>query len=313
MRTCVYCGGTAYPQWRVPDRMFEIGGTFSVGRCARCGTLLLLEDVADLSRHYPHGDYYAYEDTDATSTARRTSFEGARRRLLPVTWSVDHWLAGLAGGDGASVLDVGCGVGAALNLYRAARFETWGVEPDAPAAERARQRGHGVTTGSFDDVDFCDATFSVVRFRHSLEHVADPVNAIDKAVQMLRPGGRCLVEIPNPEGWLASKSGAAWWQLDPPRHVALPPSTVLEGLMARHGCSTELRQTYTFGQGVAATIVFGTQERGRTWAAGWRLRSPWRPTGYRALTYPCYALAVVLDLFGKGDSLRLVFRKATDQ
>lgn len=306
MKRCVYCGGEARPLWRVPDRMFEIDGDFAIGRCTRCATILLLDDVADLSRHYPEGDYYAYEETP--TPPRVVSHASLRRRLLPASWPVDEWLA-RTGGDGRSVLDVGCGAGAALDTYRARGYETFGVEPDARAAERARERGHRVTTGTVDDFAFGRDEFSVVRFRHSLEHVADPAAAARNAVGALRPGGRLLIEIPNAQGFVARVSGPAWWQLDPPRHVALPPRPVLERLMASLGCPVELRQTYTFGQGIAASLIFRAQQTRRGWAGNWRLRSTWRPSGYRALTIPCYAAAAALDLIGAGDSLRLVFRK----
>jgi SAM-dependent methyltransferase len=231
--------------------------------------------------------------------------------LAPAAWPVDRWLAEQKPGSDASVLDVGCGAGAALDTYRAAGWDTWGVEPDPDAGAVGRRRGHHILTGDFGTVEIPSVRFGLVRFRHSLEHLADPVAALARGVNSLAPGGMCLVELPNPSGWLALAAKKSWWQLDAPRHVTLPQPHALERAFASLGCATVLRQTYSYGSGFAATAIFWAQSRGsRGWGQDWRLRADWKPTGYAALRLLGLAVSAVADLARRGDSFRILTRKA---
>jgi 2-polyprenyl-6-hydroxyphenyl methylase/3-demethylubiquinone-9 3-methyltransferase len=107
-------------------------------------------------------------------------------------------IAGLVGGPGLRVLDLGCRTGA-LTQYYAPGNEVVGVDVDHDALERARER-LGIETHHADAEDslpFDDASFDVVVMGEVLEHLADPAAAVANVLRVLRPGGRFVGSVPN--------------------------------------------------------------------------------------------------------------------
>ncbi|HET7566561.1 MAG TPA: methyltransferase domain-containing protein [Gaiellaceae bacterium] len=107
-------------------------------------------------------------------------------------------IAGLVGGPGLRVLDLGCRTGA-LTQYYATGNEVVGVDVDRDALERARER-LGIETewaDAEDSLPFADASFDVVVMGEVLEHLADPAAAVANVLRVLRPGGRFVGSVPN--------------------------------------------------------------------------------------------------------------------
>lgn len=111
-----------------------------------------------------------------------------------------------AAGEGARVLDVGCGPGhLALQLARRHGLDVTGIDLDPAMVERAEANadgrvGHGgaVTrptfiVGDVASLAFPDASFDVVVTTLSLHHWADPAAGLAEIGRVLRPGGRALV------------------------------------------------------------------------------------------------------------------------
>ena len=90
-----------------------------------------------------------------------------------------------------AVLEWGCGAGWNLAALHAGRRVGMDVEPalqDAVEATGAEFVGTSRT--------LLDASFDVVISHHSLEHVPDPLDAIDELHRLLRPGARLLMAVP---------------------------------------------------------------------------------------------------------------------
>ena len=102
--------------------------------------------------------------------------------------------------SGSRVLDVGCDtgrLGEALRKLKGCRVD--GIEPDASAAEQARERLDRVLVrnveerGAFDGIGPYDA----VLFLDVIEHLVDPWRVLRDASTILRPGGVVHVITPN--------------------------------------------------------------------------------------------------------------------
>ena len=89
---------------------------------------------------------------------------------------------------GPEVLDVGCGTGKATVALAERGLTVLGLEPDPQMAAVAR--GHGVTVeiGAFETWDARDRRFDLLIFADSW-HFVDPVVAVRRATELLRPGG----------------------------------------------------------------------------------------------------------------------------
>jgi SAM-dependent methyltransferase len=180
-----------------------------LGRCAKCGLRWLLEPPAgdELSALYASGFY-----------------EPAIARGGPLIRLVHHLnnairlreLRGIAPGR---LLDVGCGKGWFLAAARDAGWKVVGVE-FAPTSAATAHLTHGVDVvpGDFLKVPL-DGEFDVITMWHVLEHLSDPVAAMARAAELLRPGGRLLVSVPNIDSLQARLGGELWFHLDLPRHL----------------------------------------------------------------------------------------------
>ncbi len=119
------------------------------------------------------------------------------------------------------LLDVGCGSGIFLDLARNAGFQTFGVELNANAAEKARQKGHRVFNRLLSDLNLeqTGGTFDLITLFQVLEHVPSPVQILTEAKSLLQPGGFISVAVPSADGL----SNFAPWDpgLWPPHHVSL--------------------------------------------------------------------------------------------
>jgi 2-polyprenyl-3-methyl-5-hydroxy-6-metoxy-1,4-benzoquinol methylase len=100
---------------------------------------------------------------------------------------------------GARTLDVGAGGGEFVALLARRGFDAHGVEPDDGYAGFARQAyGVDVRTGTIDSLPE-GSDWDLVTLFHVLEHLADPVVALERLRRRLAPGGTLVVEVPNVE------------------------------------------------------------------------------------------------------------------
>jgi SAM-dependent methyltransferase len=132
------------------------------------------------------------------------------------------------------LLDVGCGHGLLLDEARERGYETVGLELSRSAASHARaQLGLDVREAPVED--FADADgFDVVVLADVLEHLEDPVAAVDRCAGLLRPGGVLCVVTPDPSSVTARIAGRRWWGFVP-AHACLVPRATLRELLAARG------------------------------------------------------------------------------
>ena len=97
------------------------------------------------------------------------------------------------------VLDVGCAQGANAGALRAAgATRLAGIEIDEGFAEVARSHYDEVIAGSVEDeLPWAPASFNTVLCYDVLEHLRDPWSVLARLRELLRPGGRVHIALPN--------------------------------------------------------------------------------------------------------------------
>lgn len=134
---------------------------------------------------------------------------------------------------GSRVLDAGAGGGRLVEELRRRGYDAAGIEPSERSAAMAQAGGRPVSRRAIDEHD--DEGLDAVVLWHVVEHLEDPLGALDRVAGWVRPGGLVLVGVPNAASWQARVAGRGWLHWDAPRHrLHLTPSG-LAALLRRAG------------------------------------------------------------------------------
>lgn len=237
-RICRHVAAAATSSIR--EMMFGTRETFDYALCPRCGCLQIVTIPADLRHHYP-ADYYSLEARSNSSViASRSPLKSAVvrwycrsavlrpqsrtarlvRDRLPVPKDFVENRPYLEGqglrSTADAILDVGCG-STPTRLVALRRYGFSAVEGIDPFVEAdLRYRGVPVYRRSIEDHH---GEYAIIMFHHSLEHLVDPISALNSAKRMLRAGGTCIVRTPVMGTRFWREFGTDWVELDAPRHL----------------------------------------------------------------------------------------------
>ena len=99
---------------------------------------------------------------------------------------------------GERLLDVGCGSGEHLGLFRRKGCDVTGIDPSSflldQASQRLRSRAE-LRIGPAEDIPFSDNEFDIVTLINSLEFTDDPGLAVAEAIRVCR--GRVFIGVMN--------------------------------------------------------------------------------------------------------------------
>jgi SAM-dependent methyltransferase len=158
------------------------------------------------------------------------------------------------------ILDVGAGDGALLDALHRRGRQAIGLERNSTRRD--------VRAAELEEID---ERFAAIVFWHSLEHLRTPGAALERAAQLLLPGGVIVVAVPNAASLQARAFGDAWLALDLPRHLVHIPEAALVERLRGLGLAVERVSHLRGGQ-----IVFG-------WLHGLVGLLPGRPDLYDAI------------------------------
>jgi SAM-dependent methyltransferase len=99
---------------------------------------------------------------------------------------------------GERLLDIGCGGGDHLNLFRKKGCDVTGIDPSPSLLDLARQRLEHraeLRLGRAEDLPFSDNEFDIVTLITSLEFTDDPARAVAEAIRVCR--GRVFIGTMN--------------------------------------------------------------------------------------------------------------------
>jgi SAM-dependent methyltransferase len=198
-------------------------GRFRVFACPECGVVFLFPQPSSEQLN-------SFYDEKYYGKGRRKFAAALEATIATLTLLKWKRLRPLLGTDGR-LLDVGCGRGTLVRLARAAGFEAYGLErpfPGAPFLPHVFYR-------ELTECGFPEGHFQTVVIWHVLEHLPNPLEALQEIHRLLRPGGWLSVAVPNFGGAQARASGADWFHLDLPRHFWHFEPSALQGLLERSG------------------------------------------------------------------------------
>jgi SAM-dependent methyltransferase len=207
-------------------------GLFSVQRCAACSLVATAPRPPDAELATYYENVYSGAGAKA-AVAFQIGAAGrwvARSRLRALLRDVPL-------GRHSRVLEVGCGYGLLLaGLRHATGCEAVGIDTDAGTLAHACDRDHiDYRAGTLATADLPAQGFDAVLFFQSLEHHADPLDALRRAFALLKPGGRCVVEVPDFASPWRRLFGRWWFPLLVPQHLVHFEARTLEAALREAG------------------------------------------------------------------------------
>lgn len=104
---------------------------------------------------------------------------------------------GITAKKSTCILDIGCAGGAFVEAAQALGYTCVGVEPSEWLAQRAREQGLDVRTGTLAQQQFTDTSFSVITLWDVIEHLADPGAVLRNVHRLLADDGYLVVNYPD--------------------------------------------------------------------------------------------------------------------
>ncbi len=231
---CPICGSdqTAVYRTDVVDLEYfvEPPRAFVIQKCARCQSEFLdpRPTESELPPFYP-SDYHAYNENHG-GVARLLVEARARSRA--------KFYGRLIRDRPGRLFDVGTGDCRHFDeLRRFLDLECAGIEIQPDIAAKGRARGYDVLDGTLEAADLTDhlGRYDVVSMNHVLEHVVFPRTMLERARDLLRPGGHLIGQLPTVTSWENTLFGHNWGGYHYPRHLQIPSKVGLRGLLNEVG------------------------------------------------------------------------------
>jgi SAM-dependent methyltransferase len=232
---CIMCGQTRTESlYTTTDRMFGVRGTFTTVRCEGCGLIFLNPRPCgeSLKAYYPEVTYYSYSPGVNSTKGSKFSIkpylkrkaygrDPAGRMIRKILeWNGNSiWSAAASRLSAAKVLDIGCGAGDHLLIFKRFGWLTAGAEISQRACKTGNELGLNIRCGTLENAGFPSNSFDFVLLNHTLEHLPNPLKSLLEVKRILKPNGTVMVCLPNHASIQAKLFHKFYWQIDSPRHL----------------------------------------------------------------------------------------------
>ncbi|MBC7835579.1 MAG: class I SAM-dependent methyltransferase [Phycisphaerales bacterium] len=195
-------------------------GGYRMYRCRGCGASFVHPVPSDAALQELYASFHLSDDEGGQYE------EMENRMIADFPAKVAMVKRGMAGNAGFTdsrkirLLDVGCGKGYFVKACRDAGIEAEGVDLSSSGVAFAREKlGVPARQGALADLKDDLGEFDVVTFWATIEHLADPVGMLRDIAEVLKPGGRLLLDTGVGDDWLDRLlPGRVQW-FDPPQHL----------------------------------------------------------------------------------------------
>ena len=247
---CIICGNDIGNEvFEVKELQLGLNEVFHYQLCKNCGSMQLMDPPADFSRYYPNEDYYSFKmemkelkKPGFLQQAKSEFLLYGKNKLIGSLLSIGYktpeqydWAKNSKAEPGDAILDVGCGNGSLLTrLFKMGFTNLTGIDPFI-------NEGHdyGAIKIYKKEIHELNEKFDLIMMHHSLEHMFEPLKALQKAYSLLNKNKYLLVRIPvmGNYGWQHYRT--YWCGLDAPRHIFIPSEKGMRMLATAAGFEIE--------------------------------------------------------------------------
>lgn len=228
-RQCPGCGSGA-SRW-----LFESYDGYPYHECLSCGCWFV---PITIDGAIFDALFEVSPEAGALAARMMTGRDDDTRRAADMA-RIGHYLGvlgSLLGRKGLRYLDVGCGVGHSLRAGRERGMDVRGIEVDETARALATADGLPVVDNA---ADLGSSQYDLISFWETLEHIADPLDALERVVPLMAADGVVSITVPNLNAPAVRimREACAWVHggYNTPGHINLFNSDVLARLLERAG------------------------------------------------------------------------------
>lgn len=189
---------------------------FVIARCSTCGFLFTQDYPGEneISGYYESADYISHSDTS----------EGIINKVYHLTRKVmllrkSRMVKKVTGLKTGKLLDVGSGTGHFASVMKNAGWAVKGIEINGKARTFSAETFDLEIIAPTQITELASNSFDCITMWHVLEHFYDPFRYISDIFSLLKPGGVCLVALPNCSSHDARYYRQVWAAFDVPRHL----------------------------------------------------------------------------------------------
>lgn len=231
---CEICGGKVFSEYLECTDHFLTGEKFKLVKCNSCGFVFVnpRPEKEKLQLYYDSPDYVSHSGTE----------KGLVNKIYKVIRNHTHkrkFNLVKKYSSAPKILDIGCGSGELLNLFRRNSWETLGVEPNENARKFALQ-AYGLNIIDENEIEkIPDHSFPAIMLWHVLEHVPELNKRMAELHRILQKDGVLFIAVPHCSSYDAEYYKQYWAAYDVPRHLWHFTAETIELLCRKNKFSIE--------------------------------------------------------------------------
>lgn len=278
------------------DRIHHLPGKYTVVRCKSCG--LMRTDprpTLDTIGYYYPAQYGPYQGTIVTNrNASNGTYSAWELWIKKIFQFHTNTYPDLIPGR---LLEIGCASGAFLHKMALHGWKVEGLEFSETAASSARSLGYPVFSGPVEHAPEPSYSYDMIAGWMVLEHLHDPVAALQKLHSWTNKDGWLVISVPNADSLEFRIFEDRWYALQLPTHLFHYTAETLRKVLQKGGWKT----VKVFHQRTLSNLIassgYWLQDHG-IW--NWLARSLTNyPDKVHYSAYFLYPFALILSLLGQ--------------
>jgi SAM-dependent methyltransferase len=189
---------------------------FAIFKCSACSFEFTQDypEEAEIGKYYESEEYISHSNISKGFVNK--SYRLVRNIMLGRKRGIIKHVTGLNKG---SILDIGSGTGNFACTMKKAGWLVKGIEINKKARDLSISL-FGLEIISPEQISTFKANyFDCITLWHVLEHFHDPFKYTSDIIRLLKPGGWCIIALPNCSSFDAKYYGQYWAAYDVPRHL----------------------------------------------------------------------------------------------
>jgi 2-polyprenyl-3-methyl-5-hydroxy-6-metoxy-1,4-benzoquinol methylase len=189
---------------------------FSLAECSECGFNFTQDypEESEIGKYYESDEYISHSDTSKGFSNKiyrlvRNMMLGRKKDIAKSTCSLNT----------GRLLDIGSGTGYFAATMKKAGWQVSGIEINEKARTFSRNQFGLDIIDPGEIASLASDSFDCITLWHVLEHFHDPFRYASEIRRLLKPGGHCIIALPNCSSYDALYYKNLWAAYDIPRHL----------------------------------------------------------------------------------------------